>query len=244
MSAHYLLRFDDVCPTMAWAVWDKIEAILNRGNLRPILAVVPDNQDEHLKVNEANPEFWSRVREWQSRGWTIGLHGYQHRYVNDEAGIIGYNHYSEFAGLCETEQQTKIAAAVAVFREHQVIPEVWIAPAHSFDHTTLALLYLAGIRALSDGYFPVPGCDKEGMLWIPQQLWRLRWLPWGVWTVCFHPNSWRDEDLGGFEKSVDRYRNSITDFREVVDRFAEREQGLTDLLFSNVFSAVLRLKRL
>src|SRR5260370_42375028 len=49
--------------------------------LKPILAVVPDNQDPMLKVDAPVADFWDRVRQWQARGWTIALHGYQHRYV-------------------------------------------------------------------------------------------------------------------------------------------------------------------
>ena len=47
----YLLRFDDICPTMNWKVWSEIEAALVQRDLKPILAVVPDNQDQVLKVN-------------------------------------------------------------------------------------------------------------------------------------------------------------------------------------------------
>ena len=47
-DARFLLRFDDLCPTMNWAMWDAIEAHLVRMEVRPILAVVPDNRDPKL----------------------------------------------------------------------------------------------------------------------------------------------------------------------------------------------------
>ena len=41
-KTQYLLRFDDICPTMRWDIWAEIEPILIQRNLKPILAVVPE----------------------------------------------------------------------------------------------------------------------------------------------------------------------------------------------------------
>ncbi|HET8715597.1 MAG TPA: DUF2334 domain-containing protein, partial [Holophagaceae bacterium] len=101
-DARYILRFDDICPTMNWEVWEAIEALLDRHGVKPILAVVPDNQDPKLQVDAPRADFWDRVRGWQAKGYTIALHGYQHRYINRNAGIMGLTHQSEFAGLPRT----------------------------------------------------------------------------------------------------------------------------------------------
>src|SRR5579863_9070115 len=58
MPATYLLRFDDLCPTMNWAVWQQIETALIEANVRPILAVVPDNKDPELSVGPERERFW------------------------------------------------------------------------------------------------------------------------------------------------------------------------------------------
>ena len=55
MSAKYLIRFDDICPTMKWSTWEKVEDILLRSNVKPILAVVPDNQDPSLRAGGTKP---------------------------------------------------------------------------------------------------------------------------------------------------------------------------------------------
>ena len=99
MSAQYLVRFDDVCPTMNWTIWNALEKILIEANVKPILAVIPDNQDPHLMAGRREERFWDRAREWQARGWTIGLHGYQHLFVTQDGGIVGTHPRSEFAGL-------------------------------------------------------------------------------------------------------------------------------------------------
>ena len=48
-----------------------------------------------------------------------------------------------------------------------------MAPWHSFDATTKAALAELGVRVISDGFSVLPYRDDKGMLWVPQQLWRL-----------------------------------------------------------------------
>ena len=79
MTVKFLLRFDDMCPTINWHVWQKLEDIMIEERIAPIVSVIPDNQDPSLHECEPNEHFWERVRAWQARGWTIGLHGYQNR---------------------------------------------------------------------------------------------------------------------------------------------------------------------
>ena len=64
MPARYLVRFDDFCPGMNWRVWGQVERILRQADVSPVLAVVPDNQDQHLNVHPAATDFWQQVRNW------------------------------------------------------------------------------------------------------------------------------------------------------------------------------------
>jgi len=178
--ASYLVRFDDICPTMKWSVWDRIEAILQEHGVRPMLGVIPDNQDASLRVDPPNPAFWDRVRQWQLWGWTIGLHGYQHLYTSQSAGLVGIKKASEFAGVPLREQRTRLLEGFRILNDEGVRPRVWIAPGHSFDQTTVTILKDIGISCISDGLFVWPRTDRGGSLWIPQQLWRFRALPFGV----------------------------------------------------------------
>jgi predicted deacetylase len=243
MSARYLVRFDDICPTMNWSVWSQVEVLLCEHRITPILAVVPDNRDPKLVVADSDPRFWDRVREWQARGWTIGLHGYQHTYVTRDAGLLGLNARSEFSGLSAPEQEAKLRLAIEILRREGVAPEVWIAPAHSFDTNTLLALARLGVTCLSDGFSPFPYSDDRGMVWVPQQLWRFRPMPFGVWTVCFHPNSWTAGQLDVLRANLSRYRHAITDFRSVVDAYAQRRRTFADSSYAAVHSAALLLKR-
>jgi len=216
MRARYLVRFDDICPTMNWETWAAIENILLELKIQPILAVVPDNQDPHLQVAPARPDFWQQVRRWQSRGWTIGLHGYQHRYVTTDAGIVGLNHYSEFAGLPASEQEAKLQNGLAIFQRERVRAEIWVAPAHAFDPATVAALKKFRLNFISDGFFVFPRIEADGMLWVPQQLWGFRPLPFGVWTVCYHHNEWTPGDIEKFRQDLRQYKDAITNFSDVV----------------------------
>ncbi len=48
MTSKYLIRFDDLCPTMNWDMWSRIESVLLEHKISPLLAVVPDNQDRKV----------------------------------------------------------------------------------------------------------------------------------------------------------------------------------------------------
>jgi len=56
--AQYLLRIDDLCPTVSAERWQQFQSLIEEFRLRPILAVVPDNQDPELKVSPPDPAFW------------------------------------------------------------------------------------------------------------------------------------------------------------------------------------------
>ena len=242
-GARYLVRFDDICPGMNWRVWGEIEQILVDAGVKPMLAVVPANEDPALDVAPREPGFWERVRGWQARGWTIGLHGYQHRYVTREPGLVGLNTRSEFAGLPAAEQADKLRRAVAIFKNERVRPDVWIAPGHSFDQATVSALRELGVAAISDGFFLSAHRDSDGTLWVPMQIWSFRYRPFGLWTVCYHHNDWTAGDLRRFAADVAAYRARITDFAAVASAPYIRAKSWHDTLVANLMLSTLFGKR-
>jgi predicted deacetylase len=238
----YLLRFDDMCATMNWHVWNQIESVLDLARIRPIVAVIPDNQDASLKVDVVNPLFWDRVRAWQEKGWTIALHGYQHRYVNSEPGLLGLSNKSEFAGLTYDEQHQKLESALIVFRRENVRVDAWIAPSHSFDELTLRNLRELGIKVISDGLWRRPVVDDNGLIWIPQQLWKFQKKSAGVWTICTHHNSWTTPDFANWSAGVVAYRDRISSVPEVLVNFGPREIRLTDRLHAAAAMLNIRMR--
>jgi predicted deacetylase len=242
MSAEYLVRFDDICPTMNWTVWQEVERILVQQGIKPLLGVIPDNQDDHLKVNPPRNDFWPLVRTWRERGWAIGMHGYQHRCATQDAGILGINKYGEFAGLPREAQATKLRMAFEIFRREGIRPDAWIAPAHSFDRITLQLLKEMGLRRISDGFFLFPNLDYTEMLWIPQQFWRFRLMPFGVWSVCLHINNWGSRDILRFQQDAERYLEKIISFKDAISRYGNRRADWKDNLFEAVYPQFLRMR--
>ena len=240
MGARFLVRFDDVCPTMNWSMWERVESLLLKHRVRPILAVVPDNRDPKLVAGELDRNFWDRVRGWKSRGWTIGWHGYQHLYSTPSGGIMDIHVGSEFAGHSAEAQRGKLAAAARIFAEQDVMPAVWVAPGHSFDATTARLLPEFGIQVISDGFFWRP-VRRHECTWVPQQLWRFRPLSFGTWTVCLHMNSWSERALAAFGQQLAAYESAITHLDAVLEQPAPRF-GIAERAFESAWRMAVRLK--
>lgn len=242
MAARYLIRFDDICPTMNWSVWAEVESVLRRAGVRPIVAVVPDNLDPKLRVAAPRADFWERVRDWQASGWTIGWHGYQHLYSSPSTGMLGIHAGSEFAGHDAAVQGEKLLRAWQIFQQQGVQPRVWVAPGHSFDMTTVSLLRDFGVRVVSDGFY-WRAVEHGECRWLPQQLWRFRRLPTGLWTVCLHINSWRTQDIERFGRMIAEYAGSIVAVEQLLAEPAPR-RGVIDAAFSRLYrSAVVARQR-
>lgn len=247
MPAQYLIRFDDICPTMNWEVWRQVERQLIDYNIKPIVAIVPDNVDPELIVGPPRADFWDVVREWQASGWSIAVHGFQHQYVTKRAGIMKINAASEFAGVPLDEQRRKLSASVAIFHRNGVAPDCWVAPSHSFDWNTVRCLRELGIRVISDGLSRFPYRDRFDCLWVPQQLWRLAEKREGIWTACFHHNNWTAADAERFAKDVEHFAPRITGLRQIALAYASSSRRRDPRDFFNgvqTLSAIYRRRLL
>jgi len=241
--AKYLLRFDDLCPTMDWAKWSAVESLLDQHGVRPIVGVIPDNRDRKLMVDPPHPDFWDKVRGWQAKGWAIGLHGYQHTYVNAEPGMLHLNRQSEFAGLSYEEQHEKLRLGLAIFAREGVQPDAWIAPAHSFDWVTVDALNALGLHVISDGFAFSPYRDHRGSLWIPQQFASMRPLPFGVWTFCYHTNNLTPHGLSAFAKGLEHLSTGMITLAEA-KTLGGRPRSAADRLVGALRMAVSGARRL
>ena len=204
MTAKYLLRMDDACHTMGRQKWQTLEELFDEFDIKPMVAVVPDNQDSDLRFDERDAQFWDKVRSWQAKGWTIAMHGYQHVMHHTKSKLVlPFYQRSEFGGLSYDQQAEKIGRSWQLFVSEGVAPTVWIAPAHCFDWLTLeANRAETPIRIVSygiarDQYY------EHGYHWIPQQLWSLTEKSRGLWTVCMHPNTMSDQHIAGLRRSLE-----------------------------------------
>lgn len=194
----YIMRLDDACPKRDVAKWDRMEILLDKYGVKPLVGVIPDCKDPDMDKYAEDVDFWTkRLPLWQEKGWTLALHGYNHVFKTDCGGINPVNKRSEFAGLPLDVQVSMIADGVAVLRKYGVNPKVFFAPAHTFDENTLnALQNVSDIRIISDTPANKP-YSKYGMTFVPQQSGRVRKLLFNTVTFCYHPNTMNE---AGFEQ--------------------------------------------
>ncbi len=212
--AQYLLRFDDLCPTMMQRNWAEFEAILREFAIQPILAVVPQNRDPALVCGDPDPEFWDRLCAWEQAGAAIALHGYEHVCGSKSGGLLGLHRTTEFAGIDEESQQRWIHEGLETLRGHGLHPRLWVAPRHGFDRVTLNALQAEGIHYLSDG-FAKRAYVRNGLTWIPQQLWAPVAKSEGLWTICFHSNTASSETLTSLRRFLQVHAKQVTSFDQV-----------------------------
>ncbi len=231
MFAKYLIRMDDACPTMCRNRWDRLEKILDFYKICPVVAVVPNNKDPKLSIEKPDKNFWNKVRSWQEKNWTIAMHGETHLMKKTSAEqILPFYERSEFSGLNFDIQVKKLKKAQAIFDKEKIMINTWVAPAHCFDWTTVkALKVSTNINKISDSiasqvYF------KNGFYWIPQQLWTFRNMPFGLWTICLHPNQMEEKDFQIFEKNLIQFKKKIINFSDIP--LLKRNRNLFDLLIN------------
>ena len=78
--AKYIIRLDDANEYSDMSKWDRIEKILDKNDIKPLVAVIPKNEDSKLKYSDFNIDFWNIVKRWNDKKWTIGVHGYEHNF--------------------------------------------------------------------------------------------------------------------------------------------------------------------
>lgn len=191
----YILRLDDACEKMDIEKWDRMEQLLDKYGVKPLVGVIPHCEDPMMDDYPIDSNFWSKVNNWISKDWSIAMHGYNHVYSTECGGINPINKRSEFAGEPLEVQKEKIRKGISIMREHDINPNIFFAPSHTFDkNTLLALKAESDINIISDTiandvYY------QDDFQFVPQQSGRVRKLPFKVVTFCYHPNMMQENDF-------------------------------------------------
>jgi len=235
MKTKYLIRLDDACPTMNHQRWVRMESILDKYVIRPMVGVIPHNEDPKQCIDPEDNNFWELVHTWEEKSWSIAMHGYNHVYSSQDGGINPLWKKSEFAGNPLSVQQNKIRKGIAILKEHGINPKYFFAPSHTFDGNTLvSLREESDIRIISDTIARKPYIEGD-FIYIPQQSGHPIRLPFGGFvTICYHPNAMNDKQFEQFEEFVQRNREQIMSFNDL-DLNQVRRKSLFDKILSEFY---------
>lgn len=230
----YYLRLDDACEKRNHSNWDKMELILDKYDVRPLVGVIPECKDESMEIYQFDKDFWNRVHSWVEKGWEIALHGYDHVCITKSGGLNPVNYRSEFADVDLEIQKKKISRSIEIFMEHGIKPSVFFAPSHTFDNNTLvALKECSEIRIISDTIANKPYFYK-GFTFIPQQSGAVRNLFFNTVTFCYHPNTMKEKDFERLEVFLSKYGARFKSFPVIA---SNRKINGIDLLLRKIYFA-------
>lgn len=196
-------RLDDVTADMDYARFDRIRALFDAADVRPLIGVVPDPQDPKLHYQEPDPGFWDLVKELQTNGWAVSMHGLTHVYTTRSGGMLPLNHQSEFAGLPYDQQEQMIRRGRQILESHDIYTDIFMAPSHSYDANTLRALLANGFTRMTDGFGEQPYLWQD-MTFYPISFNRGKVLRSktgaGYTTFVLHANVMEESDYTYYER--------------------------------------------
>ncbi len=218
-----LIRFDDIAPNMNWEIMDRCQNLLREFDVKPVLGVIPNNKDNELLNFPTRENFWQIVKKWKSDGWSIAMHGYNHRYNRDtgKKDFFKYGGRSEFYGLPYEEQLLKIKKGLEIFKSNEIKVDIFFAPNHTYDQNTFKALKSSGIFKIIDGYGLMP-FKFDDIKFVPQLFYKLYYLPFGIQSTQIHINNWTEKDFKKFENFIKKNRNEIINADLAFSKYSER----------------------
>ena len=214
-----LVRIDDVAENMNWPIMKKVEKILNEYNIKPVVGVIPNNHDENLLSFPKESNFWEIVSNWKKRGWEIAMHGYDHVYTtnSDKQDFFNYGGGSEFFNKDKKTQTIKLKKSLDIFNKQNIHVRSFFAPNHNYDQNTFEALKEVGIKEVIDGYGLMP-FEKNGIKFIPQLFYKLKYLPFGIQSTQIHLNNWNESDLQKFLDFVKKNKKKFISYDYAISK--------------------------
>jgi predicted deacetylase len=209
------------------AKWEEVISFLNSIGIKAIIGVIPNNKDFEINF-KSNVNIWEIVKEWESSGHIIALHGYEHLQLTQNAGCIPKNHRSEFAGLPLEQQIDKITKGIKILNTQGFTSKVFIPPFHSFDKVTLKALESLNIKIIYDGisFFPY---YKNNILFFPQQNNYFKKRRIGIWTTCLHPSNMNNDEIIKMKNFIFSNREDFkNDFFTIAKHYQNRKESFLD----------------
>ena len=236
-----LIRFDDIAENMNWQLMDKCEKLFAIYNIKIVLGVIPNNKDKELLSFPKKENFWEIVRNWQSKGWEIAMHGYNHIYdmETNKKDFFGYGGKSEFFGHSVEDQTAKIRKGLEIFKRNNIKIRAFFSPNHTYDENTFKALKMSGIYEIIDGYGLKPYLEND-IKFIPQLFYKLFFLPFGLQTTQIHLNYWNENDFNFFKKFVEKNYSKIISYDKAIKIIADSK---VDKIINKIIQNILIFKR-
>ena len=225
----FIIRLDDACESMDENKWKIMENLLDKYNIKPIVGIIPENQDPQFCFGKIQ-NFWvDYAKKWQDKGWIIAQHGLYHKYYYYKKGRKKIR--TEFYGLDYKTQKAMLEKGYSILKKHKIIPVAFFAPNHTFDATTLkACSDLKYYKFISDGYAQYP-FYKDGMILFPSIFdTPHKILNHGIYTFVFHPNYIDDNKIKYLEEFIIRYKDNFNiDFEKIIKETKDRRRNIIDV---------------
>lgn len=230
MLGKVIFRMDDVCPDMNYEKFARARDIFLCYHVKPILGVIPLNEDFKLKEERRKGKsisdgvVWKELYQLKKEyGWNIAQHGFEHKYITREPGILNRGKKSEFAGISREIQKEKIERGKKRLLNLGLDPVAFMAPSHSFDRNTIEVLKECGIKAVTDGAGIFPYL-LDGVVFMPVP-YSLFWnFPAGMYTICLHTNTMREKDFEKLERFLKKHASNCIAFEDAFLSVCEKKQ--------------------
>ena len=234
----FIIRLDDASPYMIKNNWEKIELILDKYNVKPIVGIIPDCKDEEFIKNPELKNFWEKYAlNWQNKGWIIAQHGLNHK----------LNKYvrTEYCGISYQKQKNNIEKGYEIMKRNNITPVCFFAPAHTFDDNTIkACVDLNYFKFISDGISTYP-YKYNNMMFLPNIFdTPHKILPFGIYTFVYHPNNMKNEDFDYLDFFIRNNKEKfLFNLEENLLKYNNRKRNMLDKSLSILIYIFRKLKR-
>ena len=219
----YLLRVDDASEHWNKENWQRMHDLCKAYDIKPIVAVIPNNEDAKLLKYPYDIGFNEKILNWIEEGWTPAMHGYNHVFI------------SEFSGMNPVNNRSELLHALEIY------PKIFVAPAHTFDKNTLiALKEESDIRIISDTIAKDIYYDDD-FYFIPQQSGEVREIKLPTVTFCYHPNNMSEKSFNKLEDFIVKHKNEMISFNDLVMR--KRKLDFQDKVLKSAYFMIHSFKK-
>ena len=217
------IRMDDITPDMDWAKFLRFKELCDLYQVKPLIGVVPENQDAMLHIDEERDDFWECLLQLEKEGWVIAQHGYTHIYSTKKKGCFPLNAISEYAGKPYEEQLAYLKKGKQILESHGIYTDIFMAPAHSYDKNTLKALKEVGFSKLTDGFGDRP-YEWKGLTFYPISFKQSNSLKQekGYTTFVIHANTMNEKDFERYEKLFAEHKDKLISYQDYLKVSTEK----------------------